>query len=274
MASPVIQVDVLIPSVGRSSLEQARASTQRALLPSDEVELILHVVEDPKRLGPAWARNQAARQGSAAFLALLDDDDVWLPGRLTGALRVLQARPEVAFVCGEALPREGGLFLAGDPRGTGRPQTISPGDHTHGDLADDCFVAASSVTLRRADWEEANGMPEQLKQAEDYALWLALTRGGRPVHVLPDALCRLRAGTTFGASDDAGEAARSSLAALRGFAAPETVTNARVGTLLATQALHARRAGRRSESQSLALESLRRHPRSVLGWKAALRSLL
>jgi hypothetical protein len=270
----MIQVDVLIPSLGRHSLHEARTSAQRALLASDEVELILHVIEDSDRRGPAWARNQAAKQGSATFLALLDDDDLWLTGRLTGALEVLQTRPEVAVVCGEALPREGGLFLAGDPRGTGRPVTIAPGDHTHRELAADCFVAASSVTLRRADWEQANGMPEHLPQAEDYALWLTLTRGGRPVHVLPDALCRLRAGDSAGSSDDAGEAARCTLAALREFAAPDAVMDARVGTLLATQALHARRSGRRAEARSLALEALQRRPAAALTWKAALRALL
>ncbi|MCO4769891.1 MAG: glycosyltransferase [Deltaproteobacteria bacterium] len=268
-----VHVDVLVATTGRPCLAAAERSAERALLASDDITLHLQVVHDSDRRGPAWARNRAVEQGSAEFLALLDDDDLWLPGRLSRALEVLRERPEVALVCGEALPLEGGLFLAADPLGSGRPATIEPGDHSHADLAADCFVAASSVTLRRADWDRAGGMPESFRQAEDYALWLQLTRGGRPVHVLPDALCRLGTDGVRGASAEPGSAA-ATLAALEEYAEPSAVQAARRGPLLAVMAMDARRSGDRGAARNLARRALNSAPDRSLSWKAALRALI
>ena len=269
-----IEVDVLVPTTGRPCLDAALHSVARALLPNDDVTLHLRVVRDDDRRGPAWARNQAAAQGSAPYLALLDDDDLWLPGRLTKALQVLASRPEVALVCGEALPLLGGLWLAGDPRGTGRPATVLPGDRTHGELARDCFVALSTVTMRRADWESAGGMPEDLRHAEDYALWLRLTRGGRLVHVLPDALARLHTEGVVSASSDVGAMATGTLEALRREADPDMVTGDRRGPLLATLAFEAAKAGRGDEARARAREALDATPRRAMAWRAALRALV
>ena len=182
-------VDVLLPATrGERAVEQAIASARRA---APTVELRFQVLEDVDRRGPGWARNRAAEQGSAPLIALLDDDDRWLPGRLAAAPDILATRPDVALVCGDAVLPEGGLFLS--RRGRRRRQLV-PGDHTHAELVADCFVCASTVTLRRADWEAAGGMPEDLRNAEDYALWLRLTASGRLVHVLPDVLARYGVG--------------------------------------------------------------------------------
>ncbi len=203
-----VAVDVLVPSVRDPAA--AIASARRA---ASGVDLRVHVVEDTERRGPAWARNEAARQGSAPLIALLDDDDRWLPGRLAEALVILAERPLVALVCGDAVLPEGDLFLSAT-RG-GRRRAVGPGDHDHAALVADCFVCASTVTLRRVDWERAGGMPEDLRNAEDYALWLRLTGGGRAVHVLPDVLVRYGVGERRGALDSdvqaAGDGTREAL---------------------------------------------------------------
>jgi len=270
MTSSSIHVDVLIPTVGRTSLTAARRSAERAVLPSDGVTLHLHVVDDDERRGPAWARNRAAEQGTAPYIALLDDDDQWLPGRLSRAIPLLRDRPEVALVCGDALPRYGGLFLAGDPRGSGRPATIEPGDHSHADLVRDCFVAASTVTMRRTDWEAMGGMPEDCAQAEDYALWLRLTADGRPVHVLMDALARLR--TDGDGLSDRGNAA-ATLASLERYA-QTAVPPKRRATLLASASLDARAGGDRAGARRLARQALRLDPATRMPWKAAIKAWL
>ena len=158
----LVAVDVLLPSIrGPAAQEAAIASARRA---APDLDLRFHVAEDPDRRGPAWARNDAARRGSAPLIALLDDDDRWLPGRLTAAPTLLE-RSDVALVCGDAVLSPGGLFLSAT-RG-GRRRAAPPGDRDHAALVSDCFVCASTVTLRRADWEEAGGMPEDLRNAED-----------------------------------------------------------------------------------------------------------
>jgi glycosyltransferase involved in cell wall biosynthesis len=47
--------------------------------------------------GPSAARNNAIRNSSAEFLALLDADDVWVPERLAESLKVFENRPEVGL---------------------------------------------------------------------------------------------------------------------------------------------------------------------------------
>jgi glycosyltransferase involved in cell wall biosynthesis len=192
-----LSVDLIVPSARGTRAAEAAVRSARAAAPN--VQLEVRVVEDPDRRGPGWARNRAVQGGEAEFLALLDDDDRWLPGRLDEALVILAERPLVALVCGDAVLPSGGLFLS--PTRGGRRNAVAPGDHDHAALVADCFVCTSTVTMRRVDWENAGGMPEDLRNAEDYALWLRLTAGGRAVHVLPDSLARYGVGDRAQALD-------------------------------------------------------------------------
>jgi glycosyltransferase involved in cell wall biosynthesis len=99
-------VDVVIPTMGRESvqraLESVRAQTHavsttfvvlddplreewvRSILRSNEVLIVTG-----GRLGGAEARNLGARASEAAFVAFLDDDDWWEPGKTFAQLRAL-----------------------------------------------------------------------------------------------------------------------------------------------------------------------------------------
>src|SRR6187549_685555 len=75
MEPPARQVDVVIPTAGRASLDRLLA----ALAPQRDLLGEIHVVEDREGRGPAAARNAGWRASSAAWVAFLDDDVV--PGR-------------------------------------------------------------------------------------------------------------------------------------------------------------------------------------------------
>jgi glycosyltransferase involved in cell wall biosynthesis len=51
-----------------------------------------------KNLGPAGARNLAVANSTGAFLAFLDADDVWLPGKLLAQMQLLENVPEAKIV--------------------------------------------------------------------------------------------------------------------------------------------------------------------------------
>lgn len=199
-------VDVLLPvSRDRAHLDRAMASVERVAREAGErLELEVHVVDARDGRPPGVARNEAAARGRAPYLALLDDDDLWLPGRLLAALEILERRPDVALVCGEATLRSGGTFLP--------PTWRSGGARGHRDLALYGGVAASTVTLRRACWERAGGMDDR-RRAEDFHLWLRLTAEGRPLWVLPTALAELD-DVGPGLSRDPAAMARATLEAL------------------------------------------------------------
>jgi len=48
--------------------------------------------------GPARSRNRGIREASGEFIALLDCDDIWLPGKLEAQLDIFHTRPDVGLV--------------------------------------------------------------------------------------------------------------------------------------------------------------------------------
>ena len=48
--------------------------------------------------GPARSRNRGIREATGDYIALLDCDDWWLPGKLEAQLQIFRARPDVGLV--------------------------------------------------------------------------------------------------------------------------------------------------------------------------------
>lgn len=63
-------VSVVVPTIGRATLEQCKAALARQTRPPDEV--IISV--DHERRGPSWARNEGIKQARGDLIAFTDDD--------------------------------------------------------------------------------------------------------------------------------------------------------------------------------------------------------
>lgn len=266
-----LAVDVLVPSLDRPQrLAEALDSVEAARAAEPDIEVRVHVVDRAggSAAGVAAARNIAARRGSAPFLALLDDDDRWLTPRLGRAIEVLEARPEVMAVCGDAELASGGRFCRPTPPSEGR-------DLDHRNLMRDCGVCSSTVTLRRRDWEQAHGMDERLARAEDYELWLRLTRPGGRIHVLADLLA-WHDDRSDGLSSDPAAMATATLMALEMSALgarQEPGLSDRIGRLEAVRAHGLAKAGERRAALDLALAAIRHAPMAKVSWTALARAL-
>lgn len=65
----------------------------------------IHALQHPGRqnLGMCSARNLGVQRARGEFIALLDADDLWMPGKLECQLALLRSHPEVKFLCSPSI---------------------------------------------------------------------------------------------------------------------------------------------------------------------------
>ncbi|MEP6592827.1 MAG: glycosyltransferase [Acidobacteriota bacterium] len=123
--------------------------------------------------GISAARNHGLRLSRGRCLAILDSDDGWDPHYLQAQMAILEARPDVDIVTGNA--RFLGSSLDGRPA---RPwPDPRPAPTLAGLLQDETAVFIMSVFRRRV-YEATGGFDEALRTNEDYDFWLRAARAG------------------------------------------------------------------------------------------------
>lgn len=228
------KVSVVIPTIGRPELVRALRSVraQRSVgdieiivvndavhgveLSAEVVNLADRVVRTPGRVGGSRARNLGIRSATGAYVALLDDDDEWLPHKLSLQVALLESLPDPAraVVAGRQVyvnPRTG---ETSDP---GPKKLIEPGERVEHYLfrrrppSLDRPSMYTSALLCSRDLAARNPWDESLARHQD---WDWLVRLGR----IPDSsfaqteepIVRIQLGSALSIS--AGTDWRSSLA--------------------------------------------------------------
>jgi glycosyltransferase involved in cell wall biosynthesis len=188
---PVL-VSVIIPTYNRAAfVGRAIQSALQQHLPSpDSIEVI--VVDDESTDSTAdvvqsfagvrylWqpnrregaARNAGAAQASGTYLAFLDSDDFWLPGKLAADVTRFERHDHPALVYSRAINVD-----VHDRPESGKPRALAVHE---GDvfwaLARESFVPMSSVNVRAEAFRACGGFVEDpvLSGTADWELWLRM----------------------------------------------------------------------------------------------------
>ena len=144
---------------------------------TDDTAAILATYGDAIRVvqqsngGLSSARNAGIRESRGEFVAFLDADDWWLPGKLAKQMALMQTRPELGFTSTTARVEdpEGRLvnvWACAQWQGSFLV-------HLFGSNAD-VAGSGSAVIARRALFDQVGGFDESLRSLEDIDMWMRL----------------------------------------------------------------------------------------------------
>ncbi len=123
----------------------------------------------PVNRGHSAARNVGINYSSGTYVAFLDDDDVWLPRKLSSQVAVLEAHPEAGLAYSQ-------FIIGSAPHGLVFPDRHAPSGSVFNQMlfVNLCGIPAVPLVRRQA-LKEVGGFGEDLATVEDYDLWLRLS---------------------------------------------------------------------------------------------------
>jgi glycosyltransferase involved in cell wall biosynthesis len=163
-------------------------STQRIL---NSYGASITVIEQENQ-GQPTARNTAIERATGQYLAFLDADDIWLPGRLSKTVAILEINPAASLVFSN--------YIRINYAGTPVQSSAVPTSLAHPPSMDEILthwwpIAPTTVTVRRSIWERCGGFHSAATGFEDLYLFI-LAREYGEFEYLPEPLAKFRLGSS------------------------------------------------------------------------------
>ena len=145
------------------------------------------------------ARNLAVEQARGEWIAFLDCDDLWLPEKLAKQVDIIREEgSDLGLVYGymRMLVEEGSSLNSGWGKGMqaykrDRNRQRLPEGNIFPELLKENFVPLLSSVVRRSAYWQVGGIDPELKQAEDYDLFVKISKDFK-VRAVQEIMCDYR----------------------------------------------------------------------------------
>ncbi len=180
------RISVIIPTFNRAGpLRRALKSVFAQTAPPAEVIVIDDGSEDDTRemvrrefpdsiyihqenAGVSHARNRGIQAAGGDWIALLDSDDEWLPGKLASQMALLEELPECRLCHTEE------IWIRNGRRVNPMKKHAKSGGWIFQRCLPLCVISPSTSLIHRSLFDECGLFDEKLPVCEDYDLWLRI----------------------------------------------------------------------------------------------------
>lgn len=125
-----------------------------------------------KNQGLSIARNEAILKSNGEYIALLDQDDLWLPEKIEKQISLLDSSPEIGLVCSDC--------YVIDSQGKIMDKVFNQCKHSKGmvlpQLFLDNFISCPTAVIRKLALNKVGLFDPDFSIAADYDLWLRIAQ--------------------------------------------------------------------------------------------------
>lgn len=158
---------------------EGRKNTEAIMAKYSENPKVVYIRHEVNKNGAA-ARNTGIKASKGDYIAFLDDDDLFLEGKLSKQVAYLNSHPEFDAV----------YCLARRSR-YGCSQRIIEGDGTRDILLLESNFFTPSLMFRREALEAINGFDETFRRHQDYEILLRFFTAGYKIGCVPEVLIEI-----------------------------------------------------------------------------------
>ena len=169
-----------------------RILTERLMERYKDNPKVIYLKHDVNKNGAA-ARNTGIKASNGDFVALLDDDDIFLPGKLTKQINFLLENPK--YDAAYCLARQNGKI---------RSNRILCGNCSRDIFLLESNFFTPTLIFRREALLALNGFDESFRRHQDYELLLRFFNKGYQIGCVPEVLTEI--GTNLGENILSGKA--------------------------------------------------------------------